>query len=71
MIRLLISGIIFYIVYKIIKLFSKVSASIEKQKTNNFRQYKNADTNVKTRIDKKDIVDAEFVEIKTEKRSNN
>jgi len=71
LIRLLISGIIFYIIYKIIKLFSKVSASIEKQKTNNFRQYKNADTNVKTRIDKKDIVDAEFVEIKTEKRSNN
>lgn len=64
--RLIVWGLIFYIVSKVIRNVMQVL------KTDNTREHVNQpkrNANIKMNIDKKDIIEAEFEELKTHKES--
>lgn len=63
MLRLIIAGIIFYLVFKFIKALSYFTAHAKKHTKTSPQKTSKTYTNGNTKIDQKDIVEAEFVEI--------
>ncbi|MEW6653589.1 MAG: hypothetical protein AB1394_08990 [Bacteroidota bacterium] len=64
MLRLIIAAVIFYLVFKFLKGLAYFTAAAQKHKTASQKQSNKTKPNLKTKIDQKDIVEAEFVEIK-------
>ncbi|MDP2301069.1 MAG: hypothetical protein Q8N03_01430 [Ignavibacteria bacterium] len=64
---------LFYIAFKVLRFFSQISKAVENSKQNasaGFKMNSNPNAPQKGTINKKDIVDADFVDIKEEKEKH-
>ncbi|KAF0153223.1 MAG: hypothetical protein FD143_300 [Ignavibacteria bacterium] len=64
MLRLIIASIIFYLVFKFLKGLAYFTTAAKKQRNASYQKSGKTKSNINTKIDQKDIVEAEFVEIK-------